>query len=156
MVNPKILWYKLYKRILHYISDLILHLFLKDGFSDSNKYPNINFRNHTFTVWCINQFDIYIFSSHGDNLRLNNRYNSINNQYIFNITEEGNIYANMRVGSFPQSDLILCIVNSKQISLDNTSNIECCININNDILIIFHRKNLHGKPCQNNFQNFYS
>ena len=57
----------------------------------------------------------------------------------------------MRVGSFPQSDLILCIVNSKQISLDNTSNIECHININSDILIIFHRKILYGKPCQNNF-----
>ena len=39
----------------------------------------------------------------------------------------------MRVGSFQLSDLILYIVNSKLSALMSTNNIECWIDVSNDV-----------------------
>ena len=58
----------------------------------------------------------------------------------------------MSVGSFPRSDLIVCVINSKLIVLNSTANIEFGINVNNWIWSFGNWPFLFDKPRQNNFK----
>lgn len=56
----------------------------------------------------------------------------------------------MRVGSFQLSDLILYIVNSKLSALMSTNNIECWIDVSNDVWSCGHWTFLYDRYFQHN------